>query len=652
MKLHIDIETYSGADLTKTGAYRYVEDEDFTILMAAYAINGSKVQITEDCTELLELLIDPAIEKHAFNAQFERICLEKFLGISLPIEQWHCVRIHAQMAGYPGSLLDVGSAMGLTKLKSKEGTALINYFSKPCKPTKVNGGRTRNLAEHAPDKWQAFKGYCVQDVIAEMEIHKKLCGMYTIPPKEREMYIIDQQINDRGVGLEPGLVRNAIECSELNSAKLTDRAKAITYLENPNSPAQIKGWIEIHEGFKVPSLSKELLPELEKKAKLKETKELLKIRSELSKTSVKKYTAMQNCICSDNRARGLLQYYGANRTGRWAGRLVQVQNLPKNQMPPPDLDFARQCVLSGDYQALDMVFHSTSFTLSELVRTAFVPKSDHIFAISDFSAIEARVIAWLANEKWRLEVFNTHGKIYEASAAQMFKVPIESIDKGSPLRQKGKIAELALGYQGSVGALKVMGGEKMGLTEEEMQTLVDQWRIANPNIKQLWYRVNDRAMEAVVDRTVTKLSGNPNVSITFAYDNGHLFIELPSGRKLSYLNAQIAKGSTFGQDVITYQGVDQTSKRWTKIETYGGKLVENIVQAIARDCLAEAMLQLNEQGYDIVMHVHDEVVIEVPIEQAETALEKINSVMSLPIPWAKNLPLKGDGFITTYYRKD
>lgn len=650
--LSIDIETYSGTNLLNSGVYRYVEDSNFTVLMMAYAFDDGDVTIVDMAQgekipqEVLQALTDENIIKHAFNATFERICLNKYLNTYLPIEQWHCTRVHALMAGLPGRLDAVGKALGLEEeeQKSTKGKALIKYFSEPCKPTKVNGGRTRNLPEHAPEKWEEFKKYCMQDVVAERAIKEKISKMYKITDEEVELYILDQKINDRGIKLNKELIENAIKCNEINFTKLFERAREITGLENPNSTAQIRKWIETHEGIEVPSINKTELPNILSMCKLKETKELINIRKEMSKTSVKKYISMDSCICKDNRARGVLQYYGANRTGRWAGKLIQVHNLPQNKME--ELDEARSFLLKGDYEALEILYPSTSNVLSQLIRTTFIPKDGYKFLISDFSAIEARVIAWLSGEQWRLDVFNSHGKIYEASASEMFKVPIESIGKGSSLRAKGKVAELALGYQGGAGALIAMGGLDMGLAEEELNSLVDKWRSANPNIVKLWKTVDLAGLKAVEDKTVIKIKNN----VRFIYGKGHLFIELPSGRKLTYLNAQISNGAKFGNKVIKYKGINQTTNQFTYIETYGGKLVENIVQAIARDCLAVALKRLDRAGFKIVMHVHDEVVIEVPKDS--NYLDKVNEIMSTPIEWARGLPLKGDSFEAKYYMKD
>jgi len=648
MKLHIDIETYSSTDLTKAGLYKYVEDPSFEILLIAYALDDKPVEIVEG-VDFLPLwvksaLLDPNIEKHAYNATFERVSLSKGLVVKLPIDQWHCTMVHGLMAGYPAGLEMLGKAMGLADKLQKDtaGKNLIKYFSMPCKATKINGGRTRNLPHHVTEKWEAFKQYCIQDVESERAISKRLTQDYKITDAERQMYILDQDINDRGVALNPKLASNAVDLNLKLGQELTTRAKQLTGLENPNSVAQLKKWLEIHEGLEIPSLNKETLETLSDSIKTDIGNELISIRKELSKTSVKKYITMGTCLGDDGRVRGLLQFYGANRTGRWAGRLIQVQNLPQNKMP--DLDFARNLVLNSDFDGLNILYPSVSNVLSQLIRTAFIAKEGYKFIVSDFAAIEARVIAWLSGEVWRLDVFNTHGKIYEASASHMFKVPLEDIS--SDLRQKGKVAELALGYQGSVGALVSMGALKMGLLEDELQDIVDKWRSSNRKITTLWKDIEAVALECVEKKTVATYK-----NIKFLYTSGNMYIELPSGRKLSYIATKLDTGKKFGNKIITYRGMNQTTKQWERIETYGGKLVENIVQAIARDCLATAMLRLKKAGFNIVMHVHDEVVIEECLGSAN-ALEAINGIMKMPMPWAEGLPLKGESFETQYYLKD
>jgi len=666
MKLSIDIETYSGADLRKTGVYPYVEDPDFTILLMAYAYDDEPVQIVDmtdpfnsPVFEVMKDINNPDVKLHAFDAQFERVCINRWLhnmNLSrigyqgdLGPERWHCTMIKAWMAGYAGGLGTVAKMMNLPtdKQKDRRGTALINYFCKPCKPTKANGGRTRNLPHHAPVKWAEFKEYCKQDVVAERAISDAI-GDFPISDTERKLYVLDQQINDRGVLMDGELVGHALRCGEQSKDAMMAEAKEITGISNPNSPAQLRAWIEEVDGVEVGSLDKDHLPGVMAELKSEKTLRMLAIRQETNKTSTKKYAAMANCTRADGRVGGLLQHYGAARTGRWAGRLVQVQNLPKNKMK--QLDDARRFLKAGNYAALDMLYGNVQDTLSQLVRTAFIAPPGKTFVVADFSAIEARVIAWLAGETWRQEVFATHGKIYEASASAMFNVPLDEITKDSPLRQKGKVAELALGYGGSVGALKAMGALAMGLEEHELKPLVDAWRKSNPAIVKLW-----RALEDMVEIRLDRLKPYEK---TYSLKNvaaftraGKLHIELPNGRLLSYADAQMRHGK-FGRPAITYKGLEQQSRRITRLETYGGKLTENVVQAIARDCLAEAMLRLDAAGYPIVMHVHDEVIIEVGKEAADTFLADVCEIMGLPIDWAPGLLLRADGYTTDYYLKD
>ena len=649
-RLSIDIETYSTVNLTKSGVYKYVEAPDFQILLLAYAYDDDEVQIVDLASgeQLIEQfkddLFDPNITKTAFNASFEIACLNAHLKVvELDTSQWQCSMVQAMYAGLSGSLDSVSKALGLDIQKDSSGKNLIKYFSVPCKPTQINGMRTRNFPYHEEDKWDRFKSYCKQDVEVERAIKNELEKIYKVSQEEHQLWVLDQKINSTGIEVNPTLIKNAMECDEIQTMKLIERAKMLTGLANPNSKTQVRQWLSKHENIQVDSLSKENMPEVESKLKTKESKELINIIKELSKTSVKKYVAMDNCKCNDNRVRGLLQFYGASRTGRWAGRLIQVHNLPQNKMQ--DLGDARNFLIKGDYTALEILYPSVSNVLSQLIRTAFVPPTSYKFLISDFSAIEARVIAWLAGEKWRIDVFGSHGKIYEASASQMFKVPIEEIGKDSPLRQKGKVAELALGYQGGVGALETMGALKMGLTEDELSELVYSWRAANPKIVALWKTVERAAIKAIEQKTVIKI--NQNVKFIYAHNN--LYIQLPSGRKLCYLNAEIGYGDKFGNKVVKFKGVDQTTKQFKTQETYGGKLVENVIQAIARDCLAMALIRLDRAGYKIVMHVHDEVILEIKDEHEH--LEKINEMMSTPIEWAKGLPLKGDSFETMYYMK-
>lgn len=649
--LSIDIETYSDLDIKKVGVYRYVDSANFEILLFAYAFDNEEVKVIDLVNdeelpkEVIEALNDNTVIKSAFNANFERTAISKFLNINLKPNEWSCTMIKALTLGLPGSLDSVSKALKFNedKQKMKEGKALIQYFCKPCKATKVNKGRTRNLPIHDMEKWNKFKEYCKQDVVVEREIRNKL-SKYKTTEREIKLWYLDQRINDTGIKVDTKLIENAIECDKRYTEKLTKEAIKITGLNNPNSPAQLKKWLSDKVGFEITSLTKESIPEILKQVDDENVVRILELRKLMSKTSIKKYEAMKLAKGNDNRVRGLLQFYGANRTGRWAGRLVQVQNLPQNHIE--DLDLARNLLKEGDFDLIELLYDSVPDVLSQLIRTAFIPSEGHRFIVSDFSAIEARVIAWLAGEKWRLDVFNSHGKIYEASASQMFKVPIESIKKGDPLRQKGKISELALGYGGSIGALTSMGAIKMGLDEDELQPLVTTWRNANPNITKFWWDVDKAAKKAIKDRTIVKLQHG----IKFIYNPGVLFIELPSSRRLSYLRPKIEPHTTFSGDKITYEGMEQTSKQWKRIDTYGPKLVENIVQATARDCLREAMFNVTDAGYSIVMHVHDELVIEV--DKKGGSLEEVNSIMGKEISWAKGLPLKADGYECDYYKKD
>ena len=647
--LAIDIETYSSVDLIKSGVYKYVQEPDFSILLFAYMFNDERVEIVdlaqgEELPEgVINALIDPRYTKVAYNANFERTCIGHFFfREKLDPTQWECTMAKAAMLGLPLGLDMTAKALKLKQEKSTTGKALIRYFSIPCKPTKANGGRTRNLPEHDLEKWQQFKDYCEQDVIVEQAIREKI-KFFDIPETEKKLWVLDQHINDTGVLLDPEFIKQAIDIDNTHRDTMLNEAVRLTGLDNPNSAAQLKQWISDQTGNEVNSLTKEAVPELLKDTNCSTVKRVLRIRQELAKTSVKKYEAMVNVIGLDNRCRGLLQYYGANRTGRWAGRLVQVQNLPQNHLP--DLDLARDLVKKGDADMLQLLYGNVPNVLSQLVRTAFVAPKGHRFIIADFAAIEARVIAWLANEKWRLDVFNTHGKIYEASASQMFKVPIGEITKGSVLRQKGKVAELALGYQGGPNALITMGALKNGITEDELPKLVAAWRSANKAIVRLWNKVEEAAIIAVAEGTPNSIQ----YGIRFFTDKNILFIKLPSGRCLAYMRPQM-RSNRFGGEALSYEGVNQTSKQWGIQDTYGGKLVENIVQAIARDCLADAMLRLDAAGYKVVMHVHDEVVLEVPEDQG--GLAEVNNIMGTGISWAKGLPLKADSYETAYYKKD
>lgn len=645
-ELGIDIETYSSVDLIKSGVYAYVNAPDFTILLFAYAFDDGPVELV-DLTkdelpdEIMQALTDNQILKTAYNANFERTCIQKHFGIRLSVSEWSCTMVASSELGLPNSLATVAMALGLAEQKDSRGKALINYFSKPCKPTEANGMRTRNLPEHAPDKWQTFKDYCKQDVEVERSIRRKI-ARFPIEASEQRLWEYDQRINDRGVRIDPRVVNNAIKFDDIYSEHCRQRAFEITGLENVNSISQIKGWIKERTGQDIKSLTKETIGDLASTTDDEDVKEVLRLRSEMSKTSTAKYKAMQQSVCPDGRVRGLLQFYGANRTGRWAGRLVQVQNLPQNHMR--DLDLARQTVAAGDFEVFEMLYNNPPQVLSELIRTAFIPSDGRRFIVSDFSAIEARVLSYLADEMWRIEVFKTHGKIYEASAAQMFKVPMESIKKGDPLRQKGKIAELALGYGGSVGAMVNMGALKQGLQEEELQPIVDSWRASNPKITAFWRTVERAALDAVEGKPSRIAHG-----ISFVKQAGILFIGLPSGRRLAYVKPRI-ETNKFGRPALTYEGMNQTKKSWERLETFGGKLTENIVQAFSRDCLAESIIRLEDLGFEINFHVHDEVVLDVPI--GHSSAEEVAEIMGQPISWAPGLPLKAAAYEADYYLKD
>ena len=661
--LSIDIETYSGYDLSKCGVYKYAESPDFEILLFGYSVDDGDVQVIDLAAgehlppEILNALTDDDVQKWAFNANFERVCLSRYISdmdISLdPFADnhhsaeilgkakylnpasWRCTMIWSAYMGLPLSLEGAGAVLGLEKQKLTEGKDLIRYFCSPCKPTATNGQRTRNLPEHASDKWESFKAYNRRDVETELSIQERL-AKFPVPENVWEEYAHDQEINDRGVALDMALVRNAIKADARSRTKLTRLMKELTDLDNPNSLQQMKQWLA-DNGMETDSLGKKVVTELLKDAP-EPLGKVLSLRQQLAKSSIKKYQTMENAICADGRARGMFQFYGANRTGRWAGRLIQMQNLPQNHLA--DLEEARWLVHDGDFAALEPLYDNIPDVLSQLIRTAFVPKDGYKLIVADFSAIEARVIAWLAGERWRNDVFATHGKIYEASASQMFHVPIEEVTKGSPLRQKGKIAELALGYGGSVGALKAMGALEMGLSEEELRPLVSAWRSANPNIVRFWWDVDRAAMKAVRDRTMTETHG-----IRFGYQSGMLFITLPSGRRLSYVKPRIGTNQ-FGSDCVTYEGVGGT-KKWEHIESYGPKFVENIVQAISRDILSYAMQTLRHCS--IVMHIHDEVVIEAG---PEMSAEILCQQMSRTPPWAEGLLLIADGFDCSFYKKD
>lgn len=643
-QLAIDIETYSDVDLINCGVYKYTDSDNFEILLFAYSVDDGETKIVDLASgeklpeEIMEMLLDDSVIKTAFNANFERICLSRHLGVKLKPEAWRCTAVQAAMLALPLSLEVVGVVLGLNKQKMSEGKELIRYFCSPCKATKSNGGRTRNLPEDAPEKWELFKTYCIRDVDVEKQIRKKL-WKYPIPEKEQQLYCLDQRINDRGIMVDRNLVNHAIACDLLYKETATKRAYELSELENPNSVSQLKGWLT-EKGIEVDSLAKATVEELVDKTE-GDVQEMLKLRLAMSKTSVKKYEAIDRSVCRESRVHGLLQFFGANRTGRWAGRLVQIHNLPQNHIS--DLELARGLVADGRYDDVEMLYESTPNVLSELIRTAFVAKPGSRFIISDFSAIEARVLAWLAGEQWRIEVFQTHGKIYEASASAMFHIPIEEITKTSPLRQKGKISELALGYGGSVGAMTAMGALKMGLSEEELPSLVTTWRNANPHITQFWWAVDEAAVKAVRDKKPSRVG-----RVAFEYSSGILFVTLPSGRKLSYVKPKMGVNK-FGREGITYEGIGE-SKKWMRLETYGPKLVENIVQAASRDILAEAMLRLEKEGFDIVCHVHDEVVLEVP--KGVSSVEEINQIMAVNPEWTDGLPLSAAGFESPFYKKD
>lgn len=668
--MNVDIETYSDVDIKTAGAYAYAESPAFEILLIAYKIDDGPVKVLDltqeklkglqgsplndkqkkfhaDCKEFYDILLNPEYVKTAYNANFERTCLAAYLKMPMPPEQWRCTAVHAATLGLPATLGAVGEALGLPedKQKDKIGKSLIQYFCKPCKPTKANGGRTRNLPEHAPVKWAQFVEYNRQDVVTENAIREKL-AIYPIPEEEQRLWELDQHMNDRGVRLDMHMVENILGYDVVYQERLMQEAREITGLDNPNSLAQLKQWFADRYEMEIKSITKDTIPEimegLMKRPSAGPALRMLEIRQELGKTSTKKYAAMKNAVCSDGYLRGILQFYGANRTGRWAGRIVQVHNLPQNKIP--DIDYARQLVSEGDFETLELLFEGVPFVFSQLIRTAFVPSPGCRFCVADFSAIEARVIAWLAGEEWRLEVFRTHGKIYEASASQMFHVPIENIKKGSKLRQQGKVAELALGYGGAFGAIKAM--DKAGsIPDEEIPMLVANWRRASPNICKFWRNAEAAAKTSIKERRTVKLKNG----ISFSYINKILFIRLLSGRKLAYFDARIEE--TPKGESITYAGVEQQTKRWGRLDTWGGKLVENIVQATARDCLAATMMQVSKMGYPIVMHIHDEIIVDAPVNDTH-ALDNIIRIMAQEIPWASGLPLKGDGYETDFYKKD
>jgi len=654
--LSIDIETYSSVSLKKSGLYKYVQSADFQILLFAYSYNFGPVRIVDLAQgehlqpDIISALQNPNVLKHAYNATFEWYCINKFLCV--PIEHWRCTMMHGLFCGYPAGLAAVAVALGLPEDKRKMGigSALIRTFCVPCKPTAKNGYRTRTLPHHEPEKWQLFKRYCCQDVVSEMDVDTRLSA-FPVPVQEQKLWELDQRINAYGVAVDQDLIAGALHCDETVSGELMAEAIQMSGLDNPKSVKQLAKWLTDETGEEVADLQKATVIKLIETTDSNTARRMLEIRQEISKTSTKKYTAMDAAVCADGRIRGLLQFYGANRTGRWAGRLVQVHNLPRNYLPT--LAHGRECVKGKKVDALKLIYGNVPDTLSQLIRTAFIPSPGNLLLVADFSAIEARIIAWLAGEQWRLEVFATHGKIYEASASQMFGVPLEKIKKGNPeydLRQKGKVAELALGYQGASGALISMGALTMGLTEEELPEIVRRWRSSNKRIVDLWYGMENAALEMMRTGQPVGIKGLL-LARESDYKNGQDFftITLPSRRKLYYPKPFLSQNA-FGKEAVHYYGVDQHTKKWGAISTYGGKLVENCVQAIARDCLAESLMRVNAAGYQIVMHVHDEVVIDVPADAAD--LERVCGIMGQPIPWAPGLLLTADGFIAKFYKKD
>ena len=642
-QISIDIETYSGTNLNQTGVYRYADSDDFELLLFGYAIDFGPVKVVDLTqgekipSQIIEALDNPDIIKSAFNAQFERVCLSYFVGHRLKPAGWHCSRVWSATLGLPLSLRDVGSVLGLPRQKITAGKELVRFFCTPCKPTKANQNCTRNFPYHAPDKWQQFKQYNQRDVEVEMEITKKL-ERFPVSQNEWENYWMDQDINDRGIRIDQQLVNNAIKCQNVFHDQYLQTAKKVTGLANPNSPLQLKDWLR-QQGVKTDSLSKVSVAQL-LQTTTGTVHQVLTLRQLLSKSSVKKYQAMQKAMCQDGRVHGLLQFYGANRTGRWAGRLVQVQNLPRNSMP--DLEEARELVKQGNVPALAMLYDSVPDVLSQLIRTAFIPSKNHHFYVADFSAVEARVIAWLSNEKWRQKSFAKNEDIYCASASQMFGVPVVKHGINGELRQKGKIAELALGYGGSIGALKAMGATKLGLTDDELPPLVQMWRNASPHIVQFWWDVDKAAKECIKTHLPQTTHG-----MKFIYRSGCMFLRLRSGRYLCYPQPKIGI-NRFGSESITFMGIN-TVKKWDRIETYGAKLVENIVQATSRDLLAGAMRRLETAGNPVVMHIHDEAVIDAPTDRS---LDTIVKIMTEVPDWADGLILNAAGFVGGFYKKD
>lgn len=662
MRMSVDIETYSDRDIAKAGVYTYVESPAFCILLIGYKFDTEEEVTVADLSacstgkeareymelcypEFMEALSDPGVTKTAYNANFERVCLGKYFGY-MPPEQWRCTMIMAATLGLPRSLAEAGAAVGLAedKQKSATGRALISYFCRPCRPTRSNGGRTRNLPCHAPDKWKLFTVYNGQDVVAEEALLLKLAHFGTITAFEQELWNFDQRMNDRGVLLDTDMIGKILDYDGINRERLVQEARKLTGLDNPNSLAQLKSWLN-DMGLPMNSVTKETV---EAALALQyipcQVRRMLEIRRNLGKTSTAKYAAMAEAVCGDHRLRGILQFYGANRSGRWTGRIVQVQNLPQNKFP--DIGYCRELAADGDFGTMELLFGELPSAFSQLIRTAFIASDGCTFLVSDFSAIEARVVAWLADERWRLDVFKNGGDIYCASASQMFHVPVEKHGVNGHLRQRGKVAELALGYQGGFGAIKSMDTAGV-IPEDEIPAIIRNWREASPNICKLWNLYEAAAKTCIREKRVIRTKHD----VTFSCEEGVMFIRLPSGRKLSYWNARV-EGMDDGREHITYMGVSQDTKKWGRTETYGGKLVENVVQAVARDCLAEVMLKVEQSGYDIVMHVHDEIVVDVPEDALGEALKDIADIMSVPPSWAEGLPLCGDSYCTRFYKKD
>lgn len=647
-KLSCDIETFSDVDLIRCGVYKYADSPNFEMLLFAYAVDDGDVHIIdiaggEELPEkIIQAIKSDTVVKTAYNAQFERVCLSRYLklpdGEYLNPQSWYCTAVQAAELALPLSLADVGSVLGLERQKMTEGKELIKYFCVPCKPTKSNGNCTRNRPCHDINKWETFKKYCMRDVDVERQIADKL-KMYPISDEEHRLYVLDQIINDRGVLVDSELAEQAVKLNSIQTAVAVEQAYMITGLENPNSVTQLKQWLK-EKGVEIESLSKKSVKSLADETD-GDVSEMLKLRLLMAKTSVKKYEAVIRSVCSDNRVHGMMRFCGANRTGRWSGNILQPQNLPQNHLP--DLTLARDIVKDGDFEMLDMMFGNVPNVLSELIRTVLIPKPNHRFIVADFSAIEARVLAWIAGEQWRIDTFKNGGDIYCASASKMFNVPVEKHGVNGELRQKGKISELACGYGGSVGALKNMGAVEMGVQENELQGLINDWRNANPHIVRFWYEVGNAAMKAIKEKTTVPLG-----KLVFAYERGILFIRLPSGRRLSYIKPRIGT-NRFGGDSITYMGIN-SAKKWDRLETFGGKLTENIVQGTARDLLANALINAANAGYDTVFHVHDEIICEVP--NGYGSVDELCKLMCIKPEWADGLPLNADGFECEYYKKE